>query len=209
MRYRGEMVNSSGNPRRDRILLATVELIRRDGVAALTTKRIAAEAGCAEGTIFRHFGDKGGLIAAVLSFGLPELSRLEELAHIATDGDVEARLVRLCSAVIDYYRASYPIAAAALSDTSVFERYSVAHLARGTGPLQVWNLVFDFLHTAQMAGSITDAIDLEIEAIALTGACQNAVWVGLVNGDTALPHGGERFAERLVGNRIPALTVAG
>src|ERR1700742_5311024 len=69
---------------RTRILAATSELIRSEGFSAVTTKKIAAEAGCAEGSIFRIFGDKGGLLAAVLSFGLAETGTLYEVVDDAT-----------------------------------------------------------------------------------------------------------------------------
>jgi AcrR family transcriptional regulator len=205
LRYRGPMVKASSQTRRERILSATVELIRRDGIAALTTKGIATEAGCAEGTIFRHFGDKGGLIAAVLAHGLPEVYRLEEIALHPPDADLESGLQDLCSAVLDFYRTSYPVAAAALADATIFRRYQAAHQAAGTGPRQIWGLVHDYLVAAREAGLVSTDVDLEIEAITLTGACQNAVWVSLVNGSEALPHGGVRFVEQLVTSQLAAL----
>ena len=128
------MVKGSVGARRELILTATANLIRRDGVAALTTKRVAAEAGCAEGTIFRHFGDKGGLIAAVLSFGLPEIDHLEQVASRKPSGDLVVDLTDLCAATLDFYRASYPIAASALTDATIFQRYRDAHNARGERP---------------------------------------------------------------------------
>ncbi|MDP9027271.1 MAG: TetR/AcrR family transcriptional regulator [Actinomycetota bacterium] len=190
--------------RREQILHATALLIAQDGVAALTTKRIAAQAGCAEGTIFRHFGDKGGLIAAVLSFGLPEIAELSHLTAAAPQGDLRSGLLQLSSAVMAYYQASSPIAAAALSDRAMFERYSAAHRAGHTGPKQIWNLARDFLEAHRAAGHIGDGADLEIQAISLVGACQNAVWVRLVNGADSLPHG-EQFLEKLVDAHMAAL----
>lgn len=184
---------------------ATVALIQRDGIAALTTRGIALEAGCAEGTIFRHFGDKGGLIAAVLSRGLPEIYRLEEVARRAPSEDLAADLTALCTAVLDFYRASYPIAASALADGATFRRYQAAHREAGTGPRQIWELVSGFLHEASALGLVDPGRDLDVEAVTLVGACQNAVWVGLVNGDEALPHGGDDFAGRLARGRAREL----
>jgi AcrR family transcriptional regulator len=196
------VVKSSSQKRRERILSATADLIRRDGISALTTKKIAAEAGCAEGTIFRHFGDKGGLIAAVLSFGLPEIYRLEEIAHQPVGSELTKDLRKLCAAVYEYYVASYPIAASALADADIFRRYQAAHRAAGTGPRQIWGFVRDYLEAARAAGLVRADLDIEIEAMALAGACQNAAWVTLVNGTDSLPHGGRAFIESLVAVRI-------
>lgn len=174
-------------------------------MTALTTKRIAAEAGCAEGTIFRHFGDKGGLIAAALSFGLPEITALSQLAASAPHGDLRSGLLELTEAVMAFYRASSPIAAAALSDRAMFERYSAAHRAGHTGPKQIWNLARQFLEARRDAGQVSEDADLGIHAIILVGACQNAVWVRLVNGVDAVPHG-EDFLANLVDVQLAALT---
>lgn len=178
-------------------MTATAELIRRDGIAALTTKGIALEAGCAEGTIFRHFGDKGGLVAAVLSHGLPEIYRLEALARRPPTADLVDDLTELCAAVIDFYRASYPIAASALADVALFRRYQAAHRAAGSGPRQIWELVAVYLNASISLGIVRHDTDADIEALSIVGACQNAVWVALVNGESALPHAGEHLAVRL------------
>ena len=97
---------------RTRILEATSNLIRTEGMSAVTTKKIAAEAGCAEGSIFRNFGDKGGLLAAVLSFGLPETQTLYDTVDGATGSpDVRAGLTAIAEALLGFYRASYPLSA--------------------------------------------------------------------------------------------------
>ncbi len=54
-------------------------------------------------------------------------------------------------------------------------------------------------------GHISEHVDLEIHAIQLVGACQNAVWVRLVNGADALPHG-DNFIENLVDVTMTSLT---
>ena len=51
---------------RAKVLVAAAELFAREGVANVTVDEIAAEAGVGVGTIYRGFGDKGGLVAAIL-----------------------------------------------------------------------------------------------------------------------------------------------
>ncbi|MCX5389209.1 TetR/AcrR family transcriptional regulator [Streptomyces sp. NBC_00094] len=49
-----------------RILIAAQTLFDRDGVESVSMDRIAAEAGVGKGTLFRRFGSKAGLAAALL-----------------------------------------------------------------------------------------------------------------------------------------------
>jgi len=183
---------------RERILEAASSIIREQGFSAVTTKKIAAEAGCAEGSIFRIFGDKGGLLAAVLSFGLPETKRLYETVDEACGAtDLRAALLEVTQALLGFYGASFPLIGSALADRGLFERYAGAHRQGGTGPRQAWELVSRFLTAQREAGRVRGAADIETAAITLTGACQNAVWVRMVTGPESLPHGGEAIDERL------------
>ncbi|MCY7290191.1 MAG: TetR/AcrR family transcriptional regulator [Cryobacterium sp.] len=52
---------------RRHVLAATERLIAARGVEALTMDDIAAEAGVGKGTLYRRFGDKGGLAVALLN----------------------------------------------------------------------------------------------------------------------------------------------
>ena len=52
---------------RDRILDAALKTFARDGLQGATTRNIAQEAGVNEVTLFRHFQNKEGLLAAVMT----------------------------------------------------------------------------------------------------------------------------------------------
>ena len=51
---------------RGKIIKAAADIFARDGYARATTRQIAAESGFTEMTLFRHFGSKQNLFAAVL-----------------------------------------------------------------------------------------------------------------------------------------------
>src|SRR5215475_7892929 len=55
---------SSGHATRERLLRAAIGIVAREGMAAATTAAIAAEAGVAEGTLYRHFESKDDLLIA-------------------------------------------------------------------------------------------------------------------------------------------------
>jgi AcrR family transcriptional regulator len=51
---------------RAKVLAAAADLFAADGVERVTVDEIAAKAGVGVGTLYRGFGDKGGLVAAIL-----------------------------------------------------------------------------------------------------------------------------------------------
>ncbi|NPC95616.1 TetR/AcrR family transcriptional regulator [Nocardioides sp. zg-DK7169] len=57
---------------RERLLAAAHRLIREDGPEHLTMEALATAAGVGKGTVFRRFGSRGGLMAAVLDFSEAE-----------------------------------------------------------------------------------------------------------------------------------------
>jgi len=76
------------------ILAAALRVLERDGFAGLTLRRIAAEAGETKSLIIYHFGDKDGLLAALV----------DSLWH-DEDMDLVRRLARLPDAPADRLRA--------------------------------------------------------------------------------------------------------
>ena len=55
--------------KQEKILLAALTLFANDGYASTSTSKVAKEAGVSEGLIFRHFGNKEGLLEAIKQMG--------------------------------------------------------------------------------------------------------------------------------------------
>ncbi|WP_304233218.1 TetR/AcrR family transcriptional regulator [Jiulongibacter sediminis] len=55
--------------KQENILEAALRLFASEGYNATSTKKVAIEAGVSEGLIFRHFGNKEGLLQAILNLG--------------------------------------------------------------------------------------------------------------------------------------------
>ncbi len=55
--------------KKEKILHAALELFARDGFKTTSTSKVAKHAGVSEGLIFRHFGNKDGLLQAILLEG--------------------------------------------------------------------------------------------------------------------------------------------
>ena len=55
--------------KQEKILAAALELFAKQGYAATPTSKVAKSAGVSEGLIFRHFGNKEGLLNAIMDQG--------------------------------------------------------------------------------------------------------------------------------------------
>ncbi|MCR9063172.1 MAG: TetR/AcrR family transcriptional regulator [Cytophagales bacterium] len=55
--------------KQENILQAALKLFASEGYHATSTNKVAKSAGVSEGLIFRHFGNKEGLLDAVLNLG--------------------------------------------------------------------------------------------------------------------------------------------
>jgi len=76
---------------RQRVLDETVACILEEGYPAASAKHIAERAGVTWGVIQYHFGDRGGIFAAVIEAGLAEFVAAMESASVP-DGPVRAQL---------------------------------------------------------------------------------------------------------------------
>lgn len=66
---------------RERLLRLTLELIGREGVVAVTNRRLAAAAGVSLGSLTYHFPSQAALLReSLLLFAAEEVSRLEQVA---------------------------------------------------------------------------------------------------------------------------------
>ncbi|MBV6628160.1 MAG: TetR family transcriptional regulator [Rivularia sp. (in: Bacteria)] len=83
------MSNSQINSTRQRIIDAAVELFAAQGVTETTTKAVAKSAKVNEVTLFRHFGNKHGLLLAIIS----ESPVFQELSEYLTNQATQSKSV--------------------------------------------------------------------------------------------------------------------
>lgn len=94
-------MNSKEISAQERIILATIDLIGRDGIQSLTTRSIAKEAGVNSAAINYYFGTKEKLVDKALSQTLDEMSGLPEEILDCEDMDPLKRLQAFFSAVTE------------------------------------------------------------------------------------------------------------
>ncbi|MGY1605345.1 TetR/AcrR family transcriptional regulator [Geodermatophilus sp. SYSU D00815] len=109
------VVGQPGSPReradaarnRLRVLAAAEALFAERGVAGVTMDDVAAAAGVGKGTLYRRFGDKGGLGAALLDQRGAELQRqlLEGPPPLGPGAEPAERLVAFARAYLGFQAA--------------------------------------------------------------------------------------------------------
>lgn len=77
----------------EKIIKATFGILQKEGFAKATTKKIAAEAGVNEVTIFRNFQNKNNLVECTKDYYLQVLiDKLEEIFEFGEDEEIEEYL---------------------------------------------------------------------------------------------------------------------
>ena len=101
----------------EKIITATFNIVQREGVQKATTKKIAAEAGVNEVTIFRKFENKKNLIEATKDYYMSKLlSRLEETFDYDEDESIEDYLKHCFYGILDFSQEDISIIRVAMQE---------------------------------------------------------------------------------------------
>ena len=152
---------------REAVLDAAAQVMRDRGLAACTTKEIARAAGYSEATLYKHFADKQDLFLAVLRERLPRLSVVSELVGQQT---VAANLEHMVGQLLQFYTASFPIAASIFSQPRLLAGHRDAMHERGAGPRAPVQALITYLQQERTLGRIPATTDVEAVAALLAGA---------------------------------------
>jgi AcrR family transcriptional regulator len=158
---------------RDLILDAADRVIRTEGVAKATTRRIAAEAGFSEALLYKHFADKHDLFLAVLHERTPDLPPWREL----DEGTAVDRVTALTADVVEYYARAFPLAVALLGDGELLAGWRELMAAHPPGPHQPVAQVSDQLAAERDAGHVPPDLDPGAVAELLCGGALQHVFM--------------------------------
>ena len=101
----------------EKIITATFNIVQKEGVQKATTKKIAAEAGVNEVTIFRKFENKRNLIEATKDYYMTKLlSKLEETFDFDEDDSIEEYLKRSFHGIMDFSEEDFSIIRVAMQE---------------------------------------------------------------------------------------------
>lgn len=191
-------------PARQRILDAALALIRQKGIGRVTTREIALAAGAAEGSLFKNFGDKMGLLTELLCYELPENQAWRAVAIEAPpgQGDLVAGLVLFMQRAINYYAASLPLIAGSLADRELLRRHQALNRERGSGPQLALQATVDCLHGWQEAGYLDQAADLYAMAVALCGGALICAYIEQLAGPGQIQDGRDGLIHSLIDSAV-------
>ena len=147
---------------RERILAAASRVFAERGAAA-STEDVAALAGVAIGTVFRHFPTKQDLLSAVMKDLLARLTA--EVAELAT-ADPSTALFEFFSRVVS----------AAAAQQAVVELLAQEGVEVGADPVRaLWEGIGVLLARAKESGTIRPEVRLDETMALLTATAQGAL----------------------------------
>lgn len=148
---------------RERILAAASQVFAERGAAA-STEDVAALAGVAIGTVFRHFPTKRDLLSAIVK---DLLARLTEEVTALADGDPETALYDFFGRVVEQAAAGKAVVDLLASDGVDL---GVAEPLRG-----LRDAIGVLLSRAQGAGAVRGEVRLDAVMALLTATAQGAL----------------------------------
>lgn len=155
-------------PAHRRILEAAHDVFAREGFRGATTRRIAAEAGVNEVTLFRHFSGKEDLLAAAIDHRHAQSrERYRDHRLPAQPGDVRQELRARLGAMLQGFAMANRAVRTALAEWGHHERLDEL-LVRF--PEDAFREVEDYLAAARSAGLLRDGSDPYAIARVLVGA---------------------------------------
>jgi AcrR family transcriptional regulator len=155
---------------REQLLDAAERVLRRDGPAALTSRAVTAEAGCAKGVLHRHFADFDALLVQLVN---DRVGRVHEqaasLVAAAGTGTVDDHLTTALTDLFDPIAVS--IVAIVILRDDLRERLRLAGSSPGIPILsEAAGMFADYLADERSMGRIAADADVDSLALALIGS---------------------------------------
>jgi AcrR family transcriptional regulator len=193
---------------RDRILDAAVKLVARHGIAGATTKRIADEAGVAEGSLYKHFADKPDLLIALVLERLPGIREVFVRLEDAASEDTAKALSVALEEMIEFYAQAQPIMAGVSSDPELLRLCRQRFSATDRGPHRAHEKLAEFIRQGQQHGAFRSDVSPDAVASLLIGACTEFASLTRLTGKTPGGMSKASYAKAIVAVLAPLLSGA-
>ena len=172
---------------RETILEAARRIIEERGLQAATTRNIAELAGCAEGTIYRHFEDKHELFLELFAGSAPEfLDLIAGLPLRAGGPPVRETLTRVGLAALRFYRAVLPFIGGAIVDPELRAQQRQRFNVPGHGPVHALEQVERYVSSELSLGRLGPSGSAAGAARALLGAAFGRAYLDTWLGEEVL-----------------------
>ncbi|KOX11489.1 MULTISPECIES: TetR/AcrR family transcriptional regulator [unclassified Streptomyces] len=161
---------------RERLFEAAERVVARDGAAALTSRAVTAEAGCAKGVLHTHFE---GLDEFVAELVLDRFTRTAALATAlpekAGSGSVTGNLVDLATAMLSLDPG---VVGLAVTRPAAALRVREAWAAGAPGFDAIQASIETYLGAEQRLKRVADGLDVGSVALALVGTLHHLLMTG-------------------------------
>ncbi|AHH18222.1 putative transcriptional regulator, TetR family [Nocardia nova SH22a] len=157
-----------GRPRsgvREAAIVAAQEILTSSGATRMTTKAVATRAGVAESSIFYHFGDRTGLLQAVIQHQLRPLKEMLAEDPGTTPPDLRTDLIGLITVLENFFQAALPVIAAIESDAELRAAHTERSRDLDLGPHRALDAVI-----AHLSARHTLVADPRTAALLVVGA---------------------------------------
>jgi AcrR family transcriptional regulator len=184
---------------RRKIVDATTRILRTEGLSATTTRRIAREVGCADGTLYVHFHNRIDLLLAVLEGTIPAfLEPMRTLRSRIGRRTVAANLIDAAGAALALYDAGGPVWAALFAEPDVLAAFRDELRRRGFGPHVPRAAIAEYVAGEQRQGRVAASVNGEAVAGALLGATFQRAFASHFLGESRAADDDKRFVRDLV-----------
>jgi len=144
---------------RDELVDAATRILRRDGLAKLSTRAVAREAGVSEGALYKHFATKEELLlAAVDMLVAPYSAVASELPSKVGLGDVATLLGDVAVANYHFSLAAGPILGSLHADPALHRSYLALLRSRDMGPHHAMALLGRYIAAEQRLGRLNPEV---------------------------------------------------
>jgi AcrR family transcriptional regulator len=168
---------------RQNVLDATERLLRTRGLARTTTRAIAQEANCSEGTLFNHFFRKQHLFLAVI---LERAPSFRPSLIDAGEGCPRENLAKLARAAIAFFAEQLPVMVSAFADAELLARLRSSACAHKCDQQVILRLIASYIEEEQQLNRINTSVCPMTAASVLVGCCFQWVFIRSLTGFTAL-----------------------
>lgn len=188
--------------KRRQILDAAERVFRSKGLVGATTREIARDAGCADGTLYLHFSDRLALLGAVVDECLPDFwEALDQLNGLAGEHTVRINFEMVASSCLIFYEQVQPVASSLFAEPGLLEGHRQHMREKGRGPHLSQSMVCEYIRDEQKLGRIGRRASPDLIYSMLLGACFHRVFMGNFTGEPPAM-ANDVFVRKLVDNLL-------